>query len=144
MVVWRFFVIVFAFGCACLAAAATIVIGAIATAGIDAPFDQAEITLLWMVTLATSAAVAFFAFLPGLIAILLAESFSWRSVLFYALAGAAIGLFYGLVLPTEGSSPFFIVGSTQLVAGAGIAAGLVYWLIAGRNAGIWRLPAPAE
>jgi len=26
------------------------------------------------------------------------------------------------------------------MAGAGITAGLVYWLIAGRNAGVWREP----
>jgi hypothetical protein len=138
MVIWRFFVIVFAFGCASLAAAATIIVGAVATANFEPPFDQPEVALLWVMTLATSFGVAFFAFLPALIAILLAESFAWRSVLFYALAGAAIGLFYGFVLPTEGPSPFYVARSTELIAGAGIAAGLVYWLIAGRNAGAWR------
>ena len=28
----------------------------------------------------------------------------------------------------------------EIMAGAGIIAGLVYWLIAGRNAGAWRVP----
>jgi len=28
----------------------------------------------------------------------------------------------------------------EIMAGAGIVAGLVYWLIAGRNAGAWREP----
>ena len=143
MVIWRFFVIVFAFGCASLAAAATIIIGAVATAQFEPPFDQPEMALLWIVTLATGFGVAFLAFLPALIAILLAENFAWRSVLFYALAGAAIGLFYGFVLPTESPSPFYIARSSELIAGAGIAAGLVYWLIAGRNAGAWRASATA-
>jgi hypothetical protein len=31
----------------------------------------------------------------------------------------------------------------ELLAAAGIAAGLIYWLIAGRNAGLWRAPALA-
>jgi len=142
MAVWRFFVIVFAFGCASLAAAATIIIGTAATAGVEPPFDQSDVALFWMMTLATSAGVAFLAFLPAVLAIVLAESFSWRSVLFYALAGAAIGLFYGFALPSESPSPFYVAHNTQLVAGAGVAAGLVYWLIAGRNAGAWRgLPA---
>jgi hypothetical protein len=140
MLIWRFFVIVFGFGCACLAAAATLIIGAIATANLEPPFDQPEIATLWMVTLVTSFAIAFFAFFPALIAILLAENFAWRSVLFYALAGAAIGLFFGFALPTDAPGPFYIARSTELIAGAGIAAGLVYWLIAGRNAGAWRLP----
>jgi hypothetical protein len=142
MVVWRLFVIVFAFGCASLAAAVTIIIGAAAAANVEAPFDQPEVALLWIMTLATSFGVAFFAFLPALILILLAENFAWRSVLFYPIAGAAIGLFYGFVLPSEGPGPFYIARSTELIAGAGIAAGLVYWLIAGRHAGAWRqLPA---
>jgi hypothetical protein len=134
----RFFVIVFAYGCACLAAAATIILGAAATADFQPPLDRPEVALLWVMTLATSFGVAFFAFFPALIAILLAENFAWRSVLFYAIGGAAIGLFFGFVLPTESPSPFYVARSTELIAGAGIAAGLVFWLIAGRNAGAWR------
>jgi len=30
----------------------------------------------------------------------------------------------------------------QLAAAAGIVGGIVYWLIAGRNAGRWREPRP--
>ena len=33
----------------------------------------------------------------------------------------------------------------EIMTGAGIVAGLVYWMIAGRNAGAWREPrAPAD
>ena len=28
----------------------------------------------------------------------------------------------------------------EIMTGAGIVAGLVYWMIAGRNAGAWRMP----
>jgi hypothetical protein len=31
----------------------------------------------------------------------------------------------------------------EIMTGAGIVAGLVYWLIAGRNAGAWRKPPPS-
>ena len=30
----------------------------------------------------------------------------------------------------------------EIMTGAGIVAGVVYWMIAGRNAGLWRLPPP--
>jgi hypothetical protein len=30
----------------------------------------------------------------------------------------------------------------EIMTGAGIVAGIVYWLIAGRNAGAWRNPPP--
>ena len=31
----------------------------------------------------------------------------------------------------------------EIMTGAGIVAGVVYWMIAGRNAGAWREPPPA-
>jgi hypothetical protein len=30
----------------------------------------------------------------------------------------------------------------EIMTGAGIVAGIVYWLVAGRNAGAWRNPPP--
>jgi hypothetical protein len=30
----------------------------------------------------------------------------------------------------------------EIMTGAGIVAGVVYWMIAGRNAGVWRIPRP--
>ncbi len=136
--IWRFFVITFAFALASFAAAATFTLGALAWANLNPPLENFEVALLWMFTFLAGAGVAFFAFVPAMIAIVLAEGFSWRSVLFYTLAGGVIGLAYGLLIP-ETDPNFVLYGRmTQVIAGAGVAAGLVYWLIAGRNAGAWR------
>ena len=82
--------------------------------------------------------VSLLSLLPAMIVIALAEAFRLRSVVFYALAGGleALALSYSLGFsyrPADAPlSPFF-----QAFAAAGIAAGFVYWLIAGRNAGRW-------
>jgi hypothetical protein len=136
-VVWRFFVIAFAYGIACLAAAVTLVLGTFAAEGMAVPRDADMVTFLWFFTFATGGAVGLFAFVPAAVAIALAEGFAWRSVLFYALFGAGVGLFYGLGFPRDDPSSMFLGRAPEMLSGAGVAAGLVYWLIAGRNAGRW-------
>jgi len=115
-----------------------ITIGAAILADVQPPFERVEVSFFWIFTLATSAGIAFLAFVPAMIAILLAESFSWRSILYYALIGGAIGLFFGAILPTDEPGRVFLTRGAEIMAGAGVAAGLVYWLFAGRNAGRWR------
>jgi hypothetical protein len=66
-------------------------------------------------------------------------------VLIYAIAGGAIGLFCGYGFGFIDWAPIrsyqmFSDSNAELMAAAGIAAGLVYWAIAGRNAGAWRRP----
>jgi hypothetical protein len=63
--------------------------------------------------------------------------------LVHALAGGLIGLFCGYSLGIIGPLPRFdfdmpLGTNFELLTAAGIAAGLVYWLIAGRSAGLWR------
>ena len=67
----------------------------------------------------------------------IAESFSIRAVLAYVLLGVAvlIGCTLYLVMH-EGLAFSFAVVSAM--TSAGIVAGLVYWRIAGRDAGAWR------
>lgn len=143
-IIARFFVIAFGFCLASFAAAATITVGAAIWADLQPPFERIEVNFFLLFTLATSAGIAFLAFVPAMIAILLAESFSWRSILYYALAGGAIGFFYGLILPAEEPGRFIFARGAEIMAGAGVAAGLVYWLFAGRNAGRWHQPAASE
>jgi hypothetical protein len=79
--------------------------------------------------------------LPAMLVIALAEGFRIRSPLFYAAAGGAglVGLYYGLGLAERGPGGGVLVGrDLEIMAGAGIAAGFVYWAIAGRKAGAWR------
>ena len=77
------------------------------------------------------------ALLPALLLIAVTEVLSIRSVLFYAAVGGAglVALYHGLGLAEHDP----LVGrDVEIMAGAGIAAGFVYWAIAGRNAGCWR------
>jgi hypothetical protein len=83
-----------------------------------------------------------FALLPAAIIALITEVFSIRHILAYAVGGALAGLFCYL-----GFIPFDTVNMTfngivrrhlEVMVGAGVLGGVVYWMIAGRNAGGWR------
>jgi len=85
--------------------------------------------------------VAYYAFLPAIPAILLAEAFGWRDWLYYAFAGALIALiiiaFFVQASPDEHNTvrdPRFWAA----MLGGGISGGIAYWLVAGRFAGNWR------
>jgi hypothetical protein len=73
---------------------------------------------------------------------LITEAFSIRSILFYGLGGALFGLAVYLVFTPFDTNAMTFVGvdrrELEVMTGAGIVAGLVYWAIAGRNAGRWR------
>jgi hypothetical protein len=81
------------------------------------------------------------AMLPTLLIVALTEAFAWRSSLVYAALGGviALALSYGAdfagYLGEAGSDP---AHEREVLAAAGIAGGLVYWLFAGRNAGVWK------
>ena len=86
--------------------------------------------------------------MPALVLIAIAETFDIRSIFYYAIGGAAIGLFayYGsnisVALENTTDLPPVSYG-LQLVAAAGIIGGFVYWLFAGRKAGRWKNPLAA-
>jgi hypothetical protein len=86
--------------------------------------------------------VSGFAFLPALVMVLVTEAFSIRSILFYALGGALFGLGVYLMFTQFDMSAMTFVGverrELEVMTGAGVVAGLVYWCIAGRRAGVWR------
>ena len=141
---FRFFVVLFAFWIATIAAAAVLVLGASAP---ELPQTDAWPIVSFLI-LTTSTFVAAFSFAPAAVVILLAESFAVRSVLIYAVAGGVIGLFCGYTLGFVEYAPRFRIDTPfgtnfELMAAAGIAAGLVYWTIAGRTAGNWRSIAPS-
>lgn len=76
----------------------------------------------------------------AVLAIALAEALRLRSPLFYAAAGGAglVALYYGLGLAERSTDALLTGRDVEIMAGAGIAAGFAYWIIAGRNAGAWR------
>ncbi|PWJ80128.1 hypothetical protein C7441_11353 [Pseudaminobacter salicylatoxidans] len=98
----------------------------------------------------TALFVAYFAFLPALLAVLATEFLGKRDWLTHALGGgavalAAIGLMFAGMNATQdfGDEGFDLPRLDQpqmalLFVGAGLVGGIAYWLIAGRSAGSWR------
>lgn len=82
---------------------------------------------------------AYLAFLPVGILVVVAEYLARRDWLFYALGGAASALYvlaWSWLDPAahpETSNPGFAAAAIA----AGMVAGIAYWFVAGRSAGIW-------
>jgi len=85
-----------------------------------------------------------FALLPAAIIALITEAFSIRSVLAYAIGGAVVGVACYLSLVPFDTDTWQFDGIVrrhmEIMTGAGIVAGMIYWMIAGRTAGAWRKP----
>ena len=103
-----------------------------------------------MVTAFTAFIVAGTMLLPAMLVVMIAEGFRLRSVLFYALVGGAAGLSRLLSAGARIGTPpdrsrVALPREAEIVCAAGIAAGFVYWMLAGRNAGRWRhAPEPGQ
>lgn len=141
----RFFVIAFAVMLASLVSGMVISVGLLGPEWRGMSGDVVERGAFWGIALFASGVTWFTGFLPIVIAIVVAEAARLRSLLIYAAAGAALfalgALGAGFVNPYEESidrAPSVVPHGIELAAAAGIAFGLVYWLIAGRRAGAWR------
>jgi hypothetical protein len=142
----RLFVILFAFLAASVVAG-MIVIGAIMFPEFSdlgaGPVDPGALNILLGFGFIF---VSGFALLPAMIVVALTEAFYIRSALTYAVGGGIVGLacYLGLV-PFDPETLRFegiVRRHLEIMTGAGIVAGVVYWMIAGRNAGAWREPPP--
>ena len=142
----RLFVILFAFLAACLVAG-TVVIGAVLFPEFSdfasGPIDPSALNIVLGFGFIF---ISGFALLPALIVVLITEAFYIRSILAYAIGGALVGAacYLGLV-PFDPDTMRFdgiVRRHLEILTGAGIVAGLVYWMIAGRSAGAWREPRP--
>ncbi len=141
----RIIVIAFSLIVSMLIAGIVLAIGIIAP---DWPWldsDPIERVQFFVVSFFATSFIGASAFVPALLLIGVAEAARLRSVLYYAAAGAVVGLasYFGSDVElrlenTTDVSPVF--HPLQLAAAAGIIGGLVYWLLAGRNAGRWREP----
>ena len=131
-----------------LATAAGGIAAAIALLGLELHIlgpDPVEHAVFWITAAFAYGVTVMVGFLPILIAVVLAEAFSFRSLLIHAAAGAAILLlgYYsaGLTATYEESidrPPPPISREAEIAAAVGVVFGFTYWLIAGRNAGRWR------
>jgi hypothetical protein len=105
--------------------------------------DPLERVIFFTVSFFATSFIGASAFVPSLLLIIVAEVMRLRSLLYYAAAGAVVGLtsYFGSNVElrlenTTDVAPVF--HPLQLAAAAGIVGGLAYWLLAGRNAGRWR------
>ncbi|MER8867189.1 hypothetical protein NKI19_26375 [Mesorhizobium sp. M0751] len=137
----RFAVILVGYGVASLAASAFLNIMFLASLGLMTDETQpAAQASLWFSIPFVALFVAYFAFMPAAIAILVSEILGRRDWLFYALAGAVVSaVFLGFVHQTADAN-FEVTNTSVMLAviGCGMIGGIFYWLSAGRSAGSWR------
>ena len=88
--------------------------------------------------------VSGFALVPAMVVAAITEAFYVRGALTYALGGGLVGLacYLGLIPFNTDTLRFegIVRRHLEIMTGAGIVGGMVYWMIAGRNAGAWRQP----
>jgi hypothetical protein len=140
----RLFVIAFAFLLACFVAGLVVVTAILIPEFSDIGIGPIDQSALQVVIGFGFIFVSGFALFPALLIALITEAFSIRSVLAYAIGGGLVGAacYLGLI-PFDPETLHFegiVRRQLEILTGAGILGGLIYWLIAGRNAGRWREP----
>jgi len=126
---------------ACLAASLVLTVATLTPVRDDLTSLGLQSAALWAVVGVGAAFIAAIAMPPALLVIALAEGFGWRSVLAYALLGGALALSlsYGLDFVGYACEPgSSLPREREVIAAAGIAGGFIYWLFAGRRAGVWK------
>lgn len=140
-IILRILTVIVGYVLACVAASIVLTIGTLKPEWDDLSSFGLASAVLWSVVGVGAAFIAAIATPPALLVIVLAEGFSWRSGLVYAVLGGVLALLlsYGLdfagYVGEPGSSP---VREREVIAAAGIAGGFIYWLWAGRRAGSWK------
>lgn len=132
----RFAAIVFGFFCAAFSASAFLHLLVVGTTGlaVEAGSGALAAPLIAGVPL-LALFIGYFAFLPALPFIAVAEALGRRDWLFHALSGGGVALvIVGAALVAGGGDAARLV--LWFVA-AGLVAGTAYWLVAGRNSGLW-------
>lgn len=140
-VIVRIMAVIFAYALACIAASFVFTIGTLTPQWDEWSSLGLPPATLWAVIAVGAAIIGGIAMLPALLLIVLAEAFAWRSSLVYATLGGILALMLGYGLDFAGY--VFVPGGElarerEVLAAAGIAGGFVYWLFAGRKAGVWK------
>ena len=140
----RLFVILFGFLASCLVAGMIVVVAVLFPEFSDlgtGPVDQGALNIVLGFGFIF---ISGFALLPAMIVAAITEALNIRSILAYVAGGAVVGAvcYLGLI-PFDPATMRFdgiIRRHLEIMTGAGIVAGFIYWMIAGRNAGAWREP----
>jgi hypothetical protein len=140
----RLFVILFGFLAACLVAGMIVVVAVLFPEFSDlgeGPVDTGAFNIILGFGFIF---ISGFALVPAMVVAAITEAFYVRGALTYALGGGLVGLacYLGLI-PFDTDTLRFegiVRRHLEIMTGAGIVGGMVYWMIAGRNAGAWRQP----
>src|ERR1700726_1962347 len=159
----RLFVILFGFLAACLVAGVIVVVAVLFPEFSDLGSGPVDPGALNVVLGFGFIFISGFALLPAQIVVAITEALYVRGGVTYAAGGGPDGLFVRGVLASArgggvvglacflGLVPFdpatfcfegIVRRHLEIMTGAGIVAGVVYWMLAGRNAGAWREPRP--
>jgi hypothetical protein len=140
-VIGRIFMVILAYILACIAASTVLTIGTLTPEWDDLTSLGLQSVAVWAVIAVGTGVIGTLAALPALLVIALAEGFAWRSSLIYAALGGvlALTLSYGVDFAGYAGAPGnALAHEREVLAAAGIAGGFVYWLFAGRKAGLWK------
>jgi len=145
----RFFVILFALIFSFIAAGLALAIGVMAPELFTNSSDPIEKFVFFVAAFFATSFAGASAFIPAVVLVAIAETFDVRTVFYYAIGGgliAAVAWYSSdISWELENSTDISPVGyGLQLVAAAGIIGGFVYWLLAGRKAGVWKDPYAAN
>jgi hypothetical protein len=151
-VIIRILAVIFAYVLACLGAGIVLTLRILTPPWDELSPENVAVVSAFIAIAAIMVAAA--ALVPALLVVVLAEAFAWRSSLVYAALGGALAL----LLANGGDFAALFDGTfgpqareklqhdlaqnashaREVPAAAGIAGGLVYWLVAGRRAGAWK------
>jgi hypothetical protein len=137
-IIVRIMVVIGAYILACIAASIVLTIATLTPNWDDLTSLGMQSAMLWSIVGVGAAFIAAVALLPALLIVALAEGFAWRSILIYGVLGGvlALALRYGLDFAGYAGEPdSYLPREREVLAAAGIAGGLVFWLFAGRKAG---------
>src|SRR5215472_9229496 len=80
---------------------------------------------------------AFYVFVPAAIGVLISEAFAIRSWIFHA-ANGGLSAWLGWALTQDIRDEYRFLAEPMILVAAGLAAGLVSWIVAGWTAGFWK------
>ncbi|MBI3701494.1 MAG: hypothetical protein HY242_13755 [Afipia sp.] len=140
----RLFAIIFGFLLGCFAAGLVVVFALLIPELKDASLDEDGLNTIFGFGFIL---ISGFALVPALVLVLITEAFFIRHILAYAIVGGLAGLFcYLAFVPFDTATMMFtgiVRRHLEVMVGSGVVGGVVYWMVAGRNAGLWRgRPAP--
>ncbi|HTV27245.1 MAG TPA: hypothetical protein VMF32_05655 [Xanthobacteraceae bacterium] len=140
-IISRVFVVMIGYVLACIAASIVLTVGTLTPNWDQMVPEGMPTAAIWVVVGLGSAIIGATALLPALLLIALTEGFAWRSIVLYGVLGGvlALALTYGIDFAGYVRGPdSMLAHEREVLAASGIAGGLVYWLFAGRKAGLWK------